>query len=77
VLELFRHGAVGFDQAEPLADVYIRWTGGADDIDISDEFDRVTDGAENGPVETASDGAVDGPDEDTEQQSRPVAENSP
>ena len=76
VLELFRHGAVGFDQAEPLADVYIRWTGGADDIDISDEFDRASGGAENDPMEAASDGAVDEPDEDTEQQSRPVAENS-
>lgn len=47
-LELFRHGAVGFDQAAPLADVYIRWTGGDEDIDISDEFDRASD--ESRPV---------------------------
>jgi segregation and condensation protein A len=40
LLELFREGAVAFDQAAPLADLTIRWTG-ADDgaVDVEDEFD--------------------------------------
>jgi segregation and condensation protein A len=42
LLELFREGAVGFDQVTPLGELTIRWTGG-DDLDadelVSDEFD--------------------------------------
>ncbi len=40
LLELFREGAVAFDQAAPLADLTIRWTG-ADDgsVEVDDEFD--------------------------------------
>jgi segregation and condensation protein A len=40
VLELFREGAVAFDQAAPLADLTIRWTGTDDgDVEVDDEFD--------------------------------------
>jgi segregation and condensation protein A len=42
LLELFREGAVGFDQVTPLGELTIRWTG-SDDVDadelVSDEFD--------------------------------------
>ncbi len=43
LLELFREGAVAFDQAAPLADLTVRWTG-ADDgtIEVDDEFDAPT-----------------------------------
>jgi segregation and condensation protein A len=41
VLELFREGAVAFDQATPLGDLHLRWTGTDDgDIDVGDEFDE-------------------------------------
>ena len=39
LLELFREGAVSFEQVAPLSDLLVRWTGGDDDIDVSDEFD--------------------------------------
>jgi segregation and condensation protein A len=44
LLELFRDGAVAFEQLTPLGELTIRWTG-ADDGDwaISDEFDEPTD----------------------------------
>lgn len=44
LLELFREGVVGFDQASPLGDLHLRWTGGDDDVDIDvgDEFDGHT-----------------------------------
>nr|WP_202388496.1 segregation/condensation protein A [Nocardioides flavescens] len=46
LLELFREGAVGFDQVSPLGELTVRWTGG-DDVDadalagdaVTDEFD--------------------------------------
>ncbi len=42
LLELFREGAVGFDQVTPLGELTIRWTGD-DDVDadalVTDEFD--------------------------------------
>jgi segregation and condensation protein A len=44
LLELFREGAVGFDQVTPLGELTVRWTGdpgddlGADDFEI-DEFE--------------------------------------
>ena len=36
LLELFREGAVGFDQVTPLGELTVRWTG-ADDAD-AEEF---------------------------------------
>jgi len=61
LLELFREGAVGFDQVTPLGELTIRWTGD-DDVDaedlVTDEFDGVPPepgpepGAEPGPGPT-------------------------
>ncbi len=40
LLELFREGAVVFDQASPLGELTVRWTGSSDgEIEIQDEFD--------------------------------------
>jgi segregation and condensation protein A len=39
LLELFREGVVAFEQAAPLSDLLVRWTGGDDDVEVSDEFD--------------------------------------
>ena len=42
LLELFREGAVAFDQVTPLGELTVRWTGDdAVDVDdlITDEFD--------------------------------------
>jgi segregation and condensation protein A len=41
LLELFRDGAVSFEQATPLGELTIRWTGSdAGDVEVSDEFDE-------------------------------------
>ncbi len=40
LLELFREGAVAFDQAAPLGELTVRWTGSDQgDVDVEDEFD--------------------------------------
>jgi segregation and condensation protein A len=40
LLELFREGAVAFDQVTALGELTVRWTGAEDaDIEITDEFD--------------------------------------
>jgi segregation and condensation protein A len=40
LLELFREGAVAFDQAAPLGELTVRWTGSDEgEIDLDDEFD--------------------------------------
>ncbi len=41
LLELFREGAVAFDQVQPLAELTVRWTGSDDgELDLHDEFDE-------------------------------------
>jgi len=41
LLELFREGAVAFEQVAPLTELTVRWTGGdRPDLVISDEFDE-------------------------------------
>jgi len=41
LLELFREGAVGFDQVTPLGELTIRWTGDeSGDVEVTDEFDE-------------------------------------
>ncbi|KQW50910.1 segregation and condensation protein A [Nocardioides sp. Root1257] len=54
LLELFREGAVGFDQVTPLGELTVRWTGD-DDTDV-DEL--VTDEFEGAPPEVADVRAV-------------------
>jgi segregation and condensation protein A len=39
LLELFREGAVALDQVTPLGELTVRWTGAAEDVEITDEFD--------------------------------------
>jgi segregation and condensation protein A len=47
LLELFRDGAVAFEQLTPLGELTVRWTGGEEeDWMISDEFDETTDAPE-------------------------------
>ena len=42
LLELFRDGSVTFEQASPLAELTIRWTGRDDgEIDVRTEFDEL------------------------------------
>ena len=36
LLELFREGAVAFDQVTPLGELTVRWTGDAHDVDAED-----------------------------------------
>lgn len=41
VLELFKEGVIAFEQATPLGDLHLRWTGTEEgDIDVGDEFDK-------------------------------------
>jgi segregation and condensation protein A len=55
LLELFREGAVGFDQVTPLGELTIRWTGD-DDVDadalVTDEFDGAPPPADGPTPET-------------------------
>lgn len=47
LLELFREGAVGFDQVTPLGELTVRWTGAAEgDVEVSDDFDQLDTTAE-------------------------------
>lgn len=40
LLELYRDGAVAFEQLDPLGELHVRWTGSAaGELDLSDEFD--------------------------------------
>jgi segregation and condensation protein A len=60
LLELFREGAVAFDQVTPLGELTVRWTGSEDgEVEIHDEFDGAP------PEEAESD--EDGPDEQDQQ----------
>jgi segregation and condensation protein A len=41
LLELFREGAVSFDQVSPLGELTVRWTGADEgEVEIADEFDE-------------------------------------
>jgi segregation and condensation protein A len=60
LLELFREGAVAFDQAAPLGDLTVRWTGAdTGEVAVLDEFDG--DGDPHAPDAT---GAEDGADDE-------------
>ena len=61
LLELFREGAVAFDQVSPLGELTIRWTGDEDadgDDLITDEFDGAPPEAD-APAEVPEDGTDD------------------
>ncbi|GAA1536775.1 segregation and condensation protein A [Nocardioides humi] len=58
LLELFREGAVAFDQVTPLGELTVRWTGDEEvDIEdlITDEFDGAAPADEPPPEETPHD----------------------
>ncbi|EFQ83950.1 ScpA/B protein [Aeromicrobium marinum DSM 15272] len=47
LLELFREGMVAFEQASPLGDLHLRWTGSDDgEVDVGVEFDAPPDTGE-------------------------------
>ncbi len=55
LLELFREGAVSFDQVSPLGELTVRWTGSEDgEVEITDEFDGDPEGASAADPEGAS-----------------------
>lgn len=61
LLELFREGAVAFEQAAPLAELTIRWSGSDDgEVAVGDEFDEG-----DGPLRLVVDD--DGDDESTDE----------
>lgn len=72
LLELFREGAVGFDQVEPLGELTVRWTGAEEgEVEVSDDFDdpgaaSATDVAEPPPT-------VELPADPTDQPQEPPA----
>lgn len=39
LLELFKEKVIALDQEAPLDELQVRWTGGADEVEIADEFD--------------------------------------
>ena len=40
LLELYREGAVAFDQVDPLGELHVRWTGTDEgEVEVADEFD--------------------------------------
>lgn len=68
LLELFREGAVAFDQVTPLGELTIRWTGGDEvDYDVGDEYDEQR-ADEQQPAESVTDDDIrrlGDPEEDT------------
>ncbi len=65
LLELFREGAVGFDQVTPLGELTVRWTGSAEgEVEVSDDFDQL-DTTATGTETEAADGVA--ADDDTTQ----------
>ena len=51
LLELFREGAVSFDQMTPMGELTVRWTGAEDgEVDITDEFDGACRSLSSRPV---------------------------
>ena len=64
LLELFREGAVAFDQVTPLGELTVRWTGADDgEIEINDEFDGAPPEAEQLPGDDGHDADEDGNDD--------------
>jgi segregation and condensation protein A len=50
LLELFREGVVTFEQASPLGELSIRWTGSDEgDVEVADEYDEPATAIEGGP----------------------------
>jgi segregation and condensation protein A len=72
LLELFREGAVGFDQVEPLGELTVRWTGAEDgEVEVSDDFDEPGDAPTGDQVMPPTTDAV--PIDPTDQPQEPPA----
>jgi segregation and condensation protein A len=57
LLELFREGAVGFDQVTPLGELTVRWTGAEDgDVEVRTDYD---DGDGPGEVEPGDQAVIE------------------
>ncbi len=62
LLELYREGAVTFEQVDPLGELHIRWTGTDEgEIEVPDEFEDGAEGPADGDGSTED--QTDGPDE--------------
>ena len=62
LLELFREGAVAFDQVTPLGELTVRWTGAEDgEVEINDEFDGAPPENDDQPAAEGAEG-TDGND---------------
>lgn len=56
LLELFREGAVAFEQLTPLGELTVRWTGSdAGELEITDEYDEPGDSGQPTPAEGRDD----------------------
>jgi segregation and condensation protein A len=69
LLELFREGAVAFDQVTPLGELTVRWTGADDgEVEITDEFDGAppAEDAEGAAPDETPDDPDETPDEPDE-----------
>jgi segregation and condensation protein A len=69
VLELFREGVIAFDQATPLGDLHLRWTGTDDEdleIEVSDEFDAPAPGPDEPALVPVEPGDTETTPDDTE-----------
>ena len=65
LLELFREGAVAFDQVTPLGELTVRWTGAEDgEIEIKDEFDGAPPDTDDVPSEVSGERAAQGDDDE-------------
>jgi segregation and condensation protein A len=56
LLELYREGAVAFEQVEPLGELHVRWTGSDEgEVGVTDEFDAEDLDAQTDQTENADD----------------------
>jgi segregation and condensation protein A len=59
LLELFREGAVSFDQVTPLGELTIRWTGADDgDVSVDDEFEGAAEPLQEPAAESVTDADI-------------------
>jgi segregation and condensation protein A len=70
LLELFREGAVSFDQMTPLGELTVRWTGSEEgEVEIADEFDgQPEEQPAEQPTEQPTDQPADRPAGTTEEE---------
>ncbi|MBA2465384.1 MAG: segregation/condensation protein A [Nocardioidaceae bacterium] len=67
LLELFREGAVGFEQVTPLGELTVRWVGSSDgEVEITDEFDGQAAGDTESPAPPEPSGPSGPPEHPTD-----------